>query len=61
MCYKYEVGSSCGFFKRCCNDNLLKIVQNWTAHHFSRAKQLAMKFSKVIYLYESFGKWAQSV
>ena len=33
-------------FKRCCNKNLLKIVKNWTARHFWRANNVAMKFWK---------------
>ena len=35
------------FVKRCCNENLLKILKNWAAPHFSRAEDGAMKFWKV--------------
>ena len=41
----------------------VKIVKNswknWTARHFWRANDVAMKFYKVLYLYKSFQNWAQ--
>ena len=44
------------WFKRCCNENLLKIVKNWTSHHFWRAKDVTVKFGKVVlYLHKSLG------
>ena len=45
------------WFKRCYNENLLKIIKNWTVSHFWRTKDVVMKFWKVLYLYKSFGKW----
>ena len=42
------------WFKRDCNENLLKVAQNWAARHFWRAEDVAMKFWKVLYLYKSY-------
>ena len=48
------------WFKRCCSENSLKTVKNWTACHFWRAEDVAIKFWKVVYLYKSFGKRIRS-
>ena len=44
------------WFKRCYNENLLKIVKHWAACHFSWAEDVATKFWKVVYLYISFSQ-----
>ena len=46
------------WFERCCNENLLKVVKNWAARHFWKAKDVAIKSWKVVYLYKCFGKLA---
>ena len=36
--------------QKCCNENLLKIAENWTAFHFWRANDVAIKSWKVVWL-----------